>query len=104
MIQELIKKHNKVFKKEHDYVFFSPGRINLIGEHIDYNGGLVFPMAINLGTYGVVSLREDNLVMLYSEGFSQKPYRLNLKAFEKGEPFWTNYIKGMITYLKEKNV
>lgn len=101
MIEKLIKRHNEIYKVIHDYVFFSPGRINLIGEHIDYNGGLVFPMAIDLGTYGVVSLRNDNIVMLYSEDFSEKPYKLNLNSFKKGKPFWTNYVKGMITYLQE---
>jgi galactokinase len=43
-----------------DYrIYFSPGRINLIGEHIDYLGGKVFPMAISLGTYAIVSKRDD---------------------------------------------
>lgn len=104
MIEKLIKRHNEIFTVNHDYIFFSPGRVNLIGEHIDYNGGLVFPMAINLGTYGIVSLRNDSLVMMFSEGFSKNPYQLNLETFKKGEPFWSNYVKGMITYLKEKFV
>lgn len=102
MINELIKKYNRIYGVKHNYVFFSPGRINLIGEHIDYNGGLVFPLAINLGTYGIVGLRNDNIIMLYSEDFSKKPYKLDLTSFEKGEPFWTNYVKGMVKYLKEK--
>ena len=46
----------KVFGVEADHTFFSPGRINLIGEHTDYNGGHVFPAAISLGTYGALSL------------------------------------------------
>lgn len=102
MIDNLIKKHNEIFEKTHNYVFFSPGRINLIGEHIDYNGGLVFPLAINLGTYGVVSLRKDKKVKIYSEGFSKKPYIIDLDNFTKEGPFYTNYIKGMIFYIKEK--
>lgn len=101
MIEKLIKNHDKIFKKPHHHVFFSPGRINLIGEHIDYNGGLVFPMAINLGTYGVVSLRDDHFISVYSEGFSKIPYYINMERYRKGKPFWVNYIKGMLTYLKE---
>src|SRR5690554_6812163 len=101
MIEKLIKRHNEIFTVNHDYIFFSPGRVNLIGEHIDYNGGLVFPMAIDIGTYGVVSLRQDENIHLYSEGFSKTPHIINPNAFEKGEPFWLNYVKGMILYLKE---
>ena len=49
------------FGKEPTSLFFSPGRINLIGEHIDYNGGFVFPCPITLGTFAAASLREDRI-------------------------------------------
>lgn len=48
-----------VFHNEVESFFFSPGRINLIGEHTDYNGGHVFPAAITLGTYGAARKRND---------------------------------------------
>lgn len=51
-----------VFGQEADATFFSPGRINLIGEHTDYNGGHVFPAAITLGTYGAARKRDDQLL------------------------------------------
>lgn len=102
MITKCIKKHNEIFKTPHEHVFFAPGRINLIGEHIDYNGGLVFPLAINLGTYGIVSLRSDKKVNVYSEGFSEGIDNIDLENFTKDGPFYMNYIKGMIAYLKEK--
>ena len=54
----------KVFGVEADHTFFSPGRINLIGEHTDYNGGHVFPAAISLGTYGAARKRDDQLLSL----------------------------------------
>lgn len=103
MIDTLIKEHLKIFNRPYDHVFFSPGRINLIGEHIDYNGGLVFPMAINLGTYGVVSLREDRKVALFSHDFTDEVIYISIDDLEKESPFWTHYIKGMIHYLKEKH-
>ncbi|WP_275496447.1 galactokinase family protein, partial [Oenococcus oeni] len=49
----LLKEFKEQFKKTAEKVFFSPGRINLIGEHTDYNGGNVFPCAISIGTFGV---------------------------------------------------
>ena len=50
--------------------FFSPGRVNLIGEHIDYNGGCVFPAALSLGIYGAIRSREDGVVRLKSTNTS----------------------------------
>ena len=51
--------------------FFSPGRVNLIGEHTDYNGGHVFPCALSIGTYMIVRKREDRVLRFYSENFSK---------------------------------
>lgn len=58
-----------VFHNEAESFFFSPGRINLIGEHTDYNGGHVFPAAITLGTYGAARKRNDQLLRFYSSNF-----------------------------------
>lgn len=83
--------------------FFAPGRINLIGEHTDYNGGNVFPCAITLGTYGVAARREDTKVSLYSENFSDLgviSFDINDLDYRK-EDKWTNYPKGVLKYLKE---
>jgi galactokinase len=86
-----------------EQAFFAPGRINLIGEHTDYNGGHVFPCAITYGTYAVARKREDQLVRLYSENFSDKgiiEFDLNQLDYEK-EHNWANYPKGMIRYIME---
>ncbi|WP_322740617.1 galactokinase family protein, partial [Streptococcus pneumoniae] len=61
-----------VFGQEADQTFFSPGRINLIGEHTDYNGGHVFPAAISLGTYGAARKRDDQVLRFYSANFEDK--------------------------------
>jgi galactokinase len=83
--------------------FFAPGRINLIGEHTDYNGGHVFPCAITYGTYAVARKREDKVIRLYSTNFPEKgiiDFNLNELDYEK-EHNWANYPKGMIRYILE---
>lgn len=83
--------------------YFAPGRINLIGEHTDYNGGYVFPAAITLGTYAVARKREDQQVRLYSENFPEiGTISFDLHALDyRKEDNWTNYPKGVLRYLKE---
>lgn len=82
--------------------YFAPGRINLIGEHTDYNGGYVFPASITIGTYGVARKRADKQIRLYSENFPEKgiiSFSLDDLEYRK-EDDWTNYPKGVIRYLK----
>jgi galactokinase len=83
--------------------FFAPGRINLIGEHTDYNGGHVFPCAITYGTYAVARKREDQLVRLYSANFPDKgiiEFDLTQLDYNTGHN-WANYPIGMIRYIIE---
>jgi len=83
--------------------FFAPGRINLIGEHTDYNGGHVFPCAITYGTYAVARTREDKVIRLYSTNFPEKgiiEFNLSELDYEK-EHNWANYPKGMVRYILE---
>src|SRR5690625_2451825 len=67
MYEEFKNKFNPVHSPRQ---FFAPGRINLIGEHTDYNGGHVFPASISFGTYALATKRSDNKIRFYSMNFS----------------------------------
>ncbi|MDD6249484.1 MAG: galactokinase [Bacillales bacterium] len=98
---ELTKKYKSIFKGDDLLFFFSPGRINLIGEHIDYNGGSVFPCAISLGIYAVVGIRNDNLICLYSEGMDEGIDVIDLNKELTKEKKWTIYVKGVLDELQK---
>ena len=96
-------KFTEIFGEQAEATFFSPGRINLIGEHTDYNGGHVFPCAISLGTYGAACKREDNKLRFYSANFEDLGIietSLDDLKYDKKDN-WVNYAKGMIYFLKE---
>lgn len=101
--QDFLKEYQDTFKEPGKDVFFSPGRINVIGEHTDYNGGHVFPCAISLGTYGAARKREDNKLRFYSANFEDLGIietSLDDLKYDKKDN-WVNYAKGMIYFLKE---
>ncbi len=85
-------------------VYFAPGRVNMIGEHTDYNGGHVFPCALTIGTYGVARKRNDRKLRFYSMNFEKlgiiESSLDELKPSE--EAGWTNYPKGVIWAFGEK--
>ncbi|MGX5376865.1 galactokinase [Ligilactobacillus sp. LYQ135] len=96
-------KFEKIFQRQSEKEFFSPGRINLIGEHTDYNGGYVFPCAISLGTWGAVAKRKDRKLRFYSGNFEKLGIiESSLDQLEyKKEDNWANYAKGMIYYIQQ---
>jgi galactokinase len=99
MEQKLFEKFMELYGKEGEIrVYFAPGRVNLIGEHTDYNGGHVFPCALTIGTYMAARKRADKKLRFYSVNFDRLgvlEYDLDgLTAKENGE--WTNYPKGVI--------
>src|SRR5690625_2826268 len=78
--------------------FFAPGRINLIGEHTDYNGGYVFPAAISFGTYALATKRDDRKIKFYSMNFAELgviTVDLDDLSYEEAHD-WANYPKGMV--------
>ncbi|MGE6598966.1 galactokinase [Bacillus proteolyticus] len=101
--RELTLKFAEVFGPQETTQYFSPGRINLIGEHTDYNGGFVFPASITYGTYGVAKRRKDDRVLVYSTNFEELgviSFTLNELDYDKNTN-WANYVKGVILTLKE---
>ncbi|MFZ5353881.1 MAG: galactokinase [Bacillota bacterium] len=89
--------------KEEVQCFFSPGRVNLIGEHIDYNGGYVFPGALTLGIYGLCRMRADNMVRLTSLNAEESlQIRLNEALCYDPADGWGNYPKGVLKHLLDE--
>ena len=98
VISNLKKSFEDTFGAPAELVCFAPGRVNLIGEHIDYNGGHVFPCALTLGTYGAARRRADRTVRMASANFPEAgvtEVSLDDLAYRK-EDGWTNYVKGVI--------
>ena len=99
MKQELLKKFEEVFGDSKGAgVYFAPGRVNLIGEHTDYNGGHVFPCALTIGTYAVARLRDDDKLCLFSMNFEDdgvgESRLADIETKKDGD--WRNYPKGIV--------
>ena len=106
MLENLIKDFKEIFKYNGEVeTFFSPGRVNLIGEHTDYNGGFVFPCALDFGTYAVVKKREDKIFRMYSKNFQNLgiiEFNLDNLVYDKKDN-WANYPKGVIKTFLDRN-
>ncbi len=105
MKETVLKRFGEVFGDTDGVkVFFAPGRVNLIGEHTDYNGGHVFPCALTIGTYAAARVREDDKLRFYSMNFDhlgviESDIR-DLKP--QKEAGWTNYPKGVMWAFGER--
>ncbi|MCM1991921.1 galactokinase [Oceanirhabdus seepicola] len=99
LLKRLTNEFSKTFGKAYgSRIFFAPGRVNLIGEHTDYNGGHVLPCALSFGTYVVTRKRDDDTVRVYSKNLSDVgviEFTLNKLVYTK-EHDWANYPKGVI--------
>lgn len=103
----VLKEFEQVFgESKESRVYFAPGRVNLIGEHTDYNGGHVFPCALTIGTYGVARRRTDDQLRFYSMNFKElgviESSLKDLTPFEEAD--WTDYPKGVIWAFGEKGL
>lgn len=104
IVKDVNKKFEEIFNEAPTHNFFAPGRINLIGEHIDYSGGFVFPCAISQGTYASVNKRIDRKIRLFSMNFEDLGvFEFDLDHLEYNkEDHWTNYVKGYLKLLQEE--
>ncbi len=105
--EEVLTKFKELFGEEGEIgVYFAPGRVNMIGEHTDYNGGHVFPCALTIGTYGAARKRSDKKLRFYSMNFEAlgviESSVEGLKAEKEAD--WTNYPKGVIWAFGEKGM
>lgn len=105
--QNVLEKFKELFGNEGEIgVYFAPGRVNMIGEHTDYNGGHVFPCALTIGTYGVARKRSDRKLRFYSMNVEKRGVVESslddLKPYK--EAGWTNYPKGVIWAFGEKGM
>lgn len=105
MKEIVVKKFKEVFGEDGDIkTYFAPGRVNLIGEHTDYNGGHVFPCALTIGTYAAARKRSDGRLRFYSMNFENLGIlesSLTELKYER-EANWTNYPKGVIWAFDKK--
>ena len=107
MKETVLKKFEEVFgDSEGAKVFFAPGRVNLIGEHTDYNGGHVFPCALTIGTYMAVKKRDDRKLRFYSMNFDHLGViESSIEGLKpEKEADWTNYPKGVMWAFEKRGM
>ena len=107
MKETVIKKFEEIFGDAQGVqVYFAPGRVNLIGEHTDYNGGHVFPCALTIGTYAAVRKRADRELHFYSMNFEELGViASSIDELTPGkEAGWTNYPKGVMWAFAERGM
>ena len=105
--EAVLEKFKELFGDEGEIgVYFAPGRVNMIGEHTDYNGGHVFPCALTIGTYGVARKRADKKLRFYSMNFeSVGVIESSVEELKpQKEAGWTNYPKGVMWAFGEKGM
>ena len=100
-ISKLKEKFQSLFNSE-PLLVRSPGRVNIIGEHTDYNEGFVLPAAIDKAIYIAIGKREDQVISLYAQDYQQS-HEINLSNIVPTDKHWPNYILGIVDQLQKKN-
>lgn len=94
----------KIYKSHPEVISYAPGRINIIGEHTDYNQGYVLPAAINLRSYFLLSRRKDKKVHIWAENFKEKGMFTHQDISSSEQRRWINYVKGIFWALEEEGL
>jgi galactokinase len=102
MKEQLVKEFRNRFHKEPSHIFFCPGRVNLIGEHIDYNGGKVMPFAIASGTYLAVAKNTDKVLRFECLNFPETAALSLQDSYTRTGKEWFNYPLGVISHFAEQ--
>ena len=99
----LTQQFQKHFKESPSHIAFAPGRVNLIGEYTDFNGGYVFPCALSNGTYALASKCDDRVVRVVSVNFESAgiiEFPLDALVYDK-QRHWANYPAGVFAMLMQ---
>ncbi|HSN50873.1 MAG TPA: galactokinase family protein, partial [Bacteroidales bacterium] len=99
----LLQRFFELYKDEQNkpQLYFAPGRVNLIGEHTDYNGGFVLPCAIQFGTYLLIRKTEDKIIWLTSMNFPEQAAISLAGPLKKQESGWCNYPLGVMAQFEK---
>ena len=104
MSHDLIRSFVEIFQSEPEIVAAAPGRVNLIGEHVDYNDGFVLPFAIDAVTIAALRIRSDSKIRIFSKQKSEGIFESAIENLEpESGPNWTRYFLGVIWALEVKN-
>lgn len=102
---ELLRAFDALYERPAERVFFAPGRVNLIGEHTDYNEGFVLPCAIQFGTQIAVALRQDHRVQVASLSYQVRPvsFELSSPIPKSAESPWSDYVRAVFDVLLRRS-
>ena len=105
-ITELERRFNDIYDRDPEFIVRAPGRVNLIGEHTDYNDGFVFPAAIDRDVYIAGSLRSDRQVKAYALNFNYAcSFSLDdIRLISEGREKWSNYLRAMAFILQNQEL
>lgn len=104
MENSLIKSFQEIYLSSPEILSSAPGRINLIGEHTDYNQGYVLPAAIHFRNYFLASKSKQNEVHIFSQNLKERVSFPLEKNFPSPKRKWINYVKGIFWVLKEEGI